>query len=124
MAAEITVSASLQMDNGIVQANGPLASGLRFDLTGAKYIRTVQNIGITEEALQLGETSSSLGWCLLKNLDNTNFVSIKTATGGTIFAKLLPKGGPALFYFGSGITAPFAISDTATCNVEIFILTQ
>jgi hypothetical protein len=124
MAAEITVSASLAMDNGIVDVAGPFASGLRFDMTGAKFIKTVQAIPTTEEALQLGETSGSLGWCLIKNLDNTNFVSLKTATSGTVFAKLPAKGGVALFCFGSGVTAPFAIADTAACNIEIFILVQ
>lgn len=124
MSAEITVGASLELDNGIVDVAGPLCSGLRFDITGAKYNRTVQAVGITEEALQLGETSGSLGWCLLKNLDNTNFVNVKTATSGTVFAKLLPKGGCALFYFGSGVTAPFVIADTAACNIEILTLVQ
>lgn len=124
MAAEITVSASLGLDNGIVDVFGPLIAGQRFDITGAKYNRTVQAVGTTEEALQLGETSGSLGWCLLKNLDNTNFVNVKTATSGTVFAKLLAKGGCALFYFGSGVTAPFIQSDTASCNVEILTLVQ
>ncbi len=122
MSAEITVSGSLNLDNGSgIAANGG-DSGLRFDWTGPRYTKLVQQIGITEEALQLGEESSPLGWALIRNLDNTNFVELRTGTGATKFAKLLPKGGFALFYFGSGITAPFAISDTAACNIEILIL--
>lgn len=124
MAAEATISASLLFDNGIVNVPGPQVAGLRFDISGAKYNKTVQNVGTSEEALQLGETSGSLGWCLIKNLDNTNYVKLKTATSGTIFAKLLPKGGCALFYFGSDVTAPFVQADTAACNIEIYILNQ
>ena len=124
MAAEIVVSAQLECDNGISPIIGPTISGLRFDLSGAKFIRTVQAVGTSEEALQLGETSGSLGWCVLKNTDNTNFVKVLTGTGGTVFAKLLAKGGCALFYFGAGVTAPFVQADTAACNIEILILTQ
>jgi hypothetical protein len=124
MAAEVTVGAALESDNGVATIVGPTISGQRFDQTGVKYIRTVQAVGTSEEAMQLGETSGSLGWCLLKNLDNTNFVKVLTGTGGTVFAKLLPKGGCALFYFGSGVTAPFVQSDTAACNIEILILAQ
>lgn len=122
MAAEITVAALLEYDNGIVDVNGPLVNGIRFDISGSKYVKTLQQIGITEEALQLGETSGSLGWALIKNIDNTNYVELKTGTGGIVFAKLPPKGGIALLHFGSGVTAPFAIANSAACLVEIFIL--
>lgn len=85
-----------------------------------KFIHHKQNIGITEEALDLGELTS-LGWAIFINRDTTNFVNIKTATSGTIFAKIL-AGECAMFRFGSGVTAPFAIADTAACQLEYLII--
>ena len=81
-----------------------------------RYLHAKQNVAITEEALNLGDVTT-LGWFLGVNRDTTNFLSIKTGTGGTIFARLNP-GLPALFRFGSGVTAPFVIADTATCQLE------
>lgn len=125
MAAEITLTASLEGDNSIFDRVLNL-SGQRFDFTAAlasqKYQQGFQNVGTSEEAINLGDVST-LGWALFINRDTTNFISLKTATGGTVFAKLPPKGGCALFHFGSGVTAPWAVADTAACNMEYLIFT-
>lgn len=117
MAAEITISASLELDDGTVAVKSPPASGLRFDFSGTKYTQHAQTIGTTEEAIDLGEITT-LGWIFAINRDNTNFVSIRTGTGLGNAIKLPAKGGCALFHAGSGMTAPFAIADTAACRVE------
>ena len=43
------------------------------------------------------------------------------ATGGTKCVKLL-AGEVAMFRFGSGVTAPYIIADTAACQVEYIII--
>jgi hypothetical protein len=118
MAAEITASGSLELDDGTV-TEMLAVSGLRFDWSGTKYTKHVQSIGTAEEAIDLGEISS-VGWILAVNRDNTNFVSLRVGTGLTNAIRLDPKGGFALFRAGSGMTAPFAIADTAACRVEFF----
>lgn len=90
------------------------------DVTTKRPFKTVQNVGITEEALLLGD-GGSIGYVLLKNLDSTNFVEIRTGTGATKFVKLL-AGEIALFRFGSGVTAPYVIADTAACDLEITLI--
>jgi hypothetical protein len=120
MAAEITISASLELDNGVIQ-EALSRSGLRFDQTGVKYQKHVQNIGTSEEAIDLGEVTS-LGYCLAINLDNTNYVELRSATGaGNDIIKLPAKGGLALFHWGSDVSAPFAVANTAACNVAFLI---
>ena len=85
-----------------------------------KYVQAKQNIGTSEEAIGLGEVTS-LGLGIFINRDSTNFIELRTGTGGTKFAKIA-AGRLAIFWFGSGITAPFAIADTAACQMEYLII--
>lgn len=120
MANEITRTASLQFAKGNVAAVAFSEASKNSNVSGTRYHRTVQQIGTSEEALGLGELAS-LGYCMIKNLDATNYVEIKTATSGTAFLKLKP-GECALFRFGSGVTAPFAQANTAAVSIEIMIV--
>ena len=88
-------------------------------LTTDKFNHHLHSVGTTEEAMDLGELAT-IAWCWIKNHDGTNFVELRTATAGTKFAKLL-AGEAALFRFGSGVTAPYLIADTAACLVEYII---
>lgn len=120
MADEIAVSVSLKMSRSDIE---PALSktGLTFDMTGTEYTELVQTIGITEEALDLGDVGTP-GYIIAINLDTTNFVSIRPATGAANTIRLDPNFGVALFKFGSGATAPFAIADTASCRVQFLLL--
>lgn len=123
MAAEITVSASLQVDNGTID-DALSKVGIHFDWTTHKYTKIVQAIGTSEEAIDLGEVTS-LGWIIAINLDNTNYVELRLGTGASNdMIKLPAKGGCAVFHAGSDMTAPFAIANTASCNVAFLILSQ
>lgn len=120
MSNEITLNASLayadsESADELLRIVDKLAN-----ISTKKYVKAKQSIGTSEEAIGLGEVTS-LGWALFVNRDSTNFISLKTATGGTIFAKLL-AGEFAMFRFGSGVTAPYAIADTAACQMEYLIL--
>ena len=121
MAAEITISASLDVDDGVI--NEALSKvGLRFDWSGTKFTKHIQSIGTSEEAIDLGEITT-LGWFLAVNLDNTNYVELRTGTGASNdFAKLVAKGGLCLLHWGSDISAPFAIANTAACRVAFLHL--
>lgn len=123
MAAEITASASLQVDNGIFD-EALSKVGIHFDWTTHKYTKTIQAIGTSEEAIDLGEVTS-LGWIMAVNLDNTNYVELRLGTGASLdMIKLPAKGGLAIFHAGSDMSAPFAIANTASCNVAFLICSQ
>ncbi len=85
-----------------------------------KYVKAKQSIGITEEALILGECTTP-GWLFLRNTDAANFVNLKVATSGSIFAKLL-AGEFCLLRLGSAAQAPFLIADTAPVTVEYIVV--
>lgn len=120
MANEITVGCSLAYSDAELTDISLAFSELTGSISTKKFTWIKQNIGTSEEALILGEVSS-LGWFIGINRDSTNFVELRVSTGSTKFAKMKPLM-PCLFYFGSGVTAPYAIADTATCQIEYILL--
>lgn len=120
MANELTINASLvysdtegtkaalSLVDKVVNVTTKLVAGIK------------QNVGTSEEALKLGDLSS-LGFVLLINRDLTNYIELKTATSGTVIAKMFP-GECCMFRFGSGITAPFVVANTATCQMDILLI--
>ncbi len=119
MASELTLSAVLEYADSESASVGLIVRDFVASVATKKYVLLKQNIGITEEALKLGELTS-LGWALFINRDLTNFIELRVSTGSTKFAKLL-AGEPALFRFGSGVTAPYAIADTSPCQLEYLL---
>lgn len=117
MANEITASVSLKFSKG-----GKTASvskqGIQLTMSGTDYTRHTQTIGTSEEALVLGDVGT-LGLMVVTNLDATNFVSIRPATGGTNTIKI--KAGETQM-FRLATAAPFAIADTGAVEIEVLLL--
>ncbi len=120
MANELTISAPAV---SYEDTFGVLASidipALSITLSTKKVVQTKQTVGTSEEPLIIGDVVS-LGYCVIINRDDTNFVNVKVGTGGAIFSKLLP-GRWLIVPLGSGAQAPYVIADTATCDIEIFL---
>lgn len=118
MANELTISESMSFSKGGVTASHSV-SGRQVNVSGTKFTQLIQTIGTSEEALDLGDVGTP-GWCMIENLDATNYVSIRRATGEGNFCKLLPGDPPAAFRLEA--TAPYAIANTASCAVKITII--
>lgn len=121
MADELRINASIELNDSEGSAFVLDVVDFLVSLTTKKFIRYKQNVGTSEEAMVLPE-GGSLGYCMIVNRDATNFVSLLRATASTNTLRIDP-GGVALFRFGSGITAPYLIADTAACQVEYVIFT-
>jgi len=123
MAASGTVTVALNFTptNGTQQtfAPGVLALSPSQDF----YCQNTVSIGTSKTALTLGGVSGSdLGYCLLKNLDPTNYVSLYSDNASaTEIARLAPNGGVALIPFGPAST-PFLAAHTSACNVQYMII--
>lgn len=117
MADEIAVSVMLRVENGSLSFKKALA-GLTFDQSSAKMIHSVQNVGTSEEAVDLGDVATP-GWALFINRDDTNYVTIRDGSGGDDVVKL-EAGEFALFRLATA--TPYAIANTAACDVEYVIL--
>lgn len=118
MASEIEVRGRLTFAKSSA-SDGMDATGT-FTFTGTRYYKGRQNVGTSEEALELGDAAAG-GWVMLKNLDATNFVSVRQATGGTNFIRM-NAGEFALFRLHSSSSAPFVIADTSACEIEVLVL--
>jgi hypothetical protein len=122
MSQEVTVNASLEYSDSEGSECPPLELTNFFaNVTTKRFVRLKQNIGTSEEAIKLGELTT-LGWAMFINRDLTNFINIKVATGGAIFAKLFPGECCGPLRLGSGAQAPFAIADTAACQMDVLII--
>ena len=117
MANEVTVSMSLSFSKSTV-SDALSWSDLQFDVSGSKIAHLVQNVAITEEVLELGDIGT-IGWMIVRNLDDSNFMEIRPATGAADCIKL--KAGECALFRHAG-TAPFVIADTATVNIEYLLI--
>ena len=88
-------------------------------VAGTQYMDNVQLVGTSEEAVLVGDVAPG-GYWFVQNMDSTNFVQLRQATGATAFCKLL-AGEWACFRASVDMTAPFAIADTASCNVRFLM---
>ncbi len=127
MAGELEISMSAIYDDGLGTVIGPVEfAELLITLATNRGLGTVQSIGTSAEAIELGDLSAdTIGTCIFVNLDTTNYIQIKRATGETLyFAKLFPKGSTAgiSFCVYDGSQAPFAIANSAACKMLIFVL--
>ena len=122
MSRELTINASAVYEDSEGTNESLSIEDFIGNVSTKKYIKGKVSVGTSEEAIPLGEVAS-LGWAVFKNLDGTNYVEIRKGTGGDDIVKL-PPGGVALFYFGSDVTAPYWIANTAACQCEFFIVNQ
>jgi hypothetical protein len=122
MANEIQVTGQLSYTNSaknIAQKLLQITAAL-FSISGVNYNAGTATVPTSAGAIPLGALGS-IGWCIFKNNDPTNYVQLKTATGGTIFAQIQP-GEVALFRLDPSVTAPAWVAHTATCEVEYLML--
>ena len=117
MANELSLSG---LNISFAKANVPSvnfrADSLSVTVAGTQISDNVQSVGTAEEAILLGDVAPG-GYCFAQNMDTTNFVSLRQATGAANFLKLL-AGEWAIFRLSADATAPYAIADTAAVNVR------
>lgn len=128
MSTQLTLSATVEYDDGIWPKITGQVADRKKTVTTTRPFTIIQQVAITEEAVQLGDAATLGGSLFLQNLDPTNYIDVKTGTGGTIFARLGPdtnsdgKGGFLLLdLMGSGALAPFVIANTAVCRMGILV---
>jgi hypothetical protein len=122
MANEITFSAALNYSDSESASIGLGVNALSATVATKKYMYSKMSVTTAALAINLGPVSS-LGWGVFINRDTTNYLQLLTSNGGVAFARL-GAGQAALFYFGSGVTAPYAQANTAACQMEYLICSQ
>ena len=126
MSQELTVGlTAVYEDDADIYGNVRGLDEVIISLATAKLVHTKQSVGTSEEAVTLGDISSR-GFMILVNRDTSNYIEVKTGTGGTIYAKLFPSGSTAGINFcvvhcGSGAQSPYVIANNASCEMEVFL---
>lgn len=117
MANEIFAKASIAFEKGKIRTSH--SGSIRLDVAGDRYTKIVQNIGTSEEAVDLGDIGT-VGMIFVVNRDTTNFVELRPGSGIADLIKIRP-GGFAMFELAASATL-YAIADTAACDVEFLII--
>lgn len=113
----LTINFAYEQDGNKIDKS---VANLGVDVALSVVASGVQEIGTSEEALGLNGVVAG-GFVYMKNLDDANFVELRSGTGATDVIRLMP-GEPALFRLSPDATAPFMIADTAACEVEYVVL--
>lgn len=113
MGLVVSGSFQLKLGDSIIELK---QSGLAVTLSGNQWIHHRQEIGTSEEALDLGDISTG-GWFFARNLDTTNYVELRSGTGATDFVRL-NAGEFCLFRISGDASAPYAIANTAAVDLE------
>lgn len=118
MANEITVSARLRVANGnLVFDRNAGTNTLDQTAVGGPTPGYV-TIGTSEESQAFGELGT-LGWCLMENLDVTNYVEWGFAT--TVYGGRLGPGEFAFFRLNPATTM-YLKANTAACKLVIYAI--
>ena len=119
MSRELTLNATLAYDDDVTTPKTAQITDFIASVTTALAFQNTQAIPTSQTAINLGGIAAPR-WCMLINRDSVNFIDIKVATGGAIFARLKP-GEFCLLPLGGGAQVPFALADTATCDLDVMI---
>jgi hypothetical protein len=114
MANEISVTIGASVTNGQLRQTS-VTTTTQFNQVTQRAGSVCQDIGTSEEAVSFGDGVP--GYIVARNLDPTNFVSLRFVSAGANAIKLDPNGGQACFQLGSGVSL-FAIANTAACRVK------
>ena len=117
MANELKLSVRMRLAKGELKKSFTSGS-LSIDVAGENVIDNVQAVGTAEEAIVLGDSAAG-GYCIAQNVDATNYVSLRRATGEGNFIRINP-GQIAVFRLEAA--APCAIANTAACNVRFIVI--
>jgi len=118
MANELKVTSRIQYTPTVTGMQSVDTGSIEFYVTmaGSDYVSLTQEIGTTEEALDIPTDIGTAGYILIKNLDSTNFVEVGLTASYTIKLK---AGEVALFRADSN--SLYAKADTANVNVQLYI---
>ena len=123
MANELTLSGRVSYSDSESADFGLSILELQKSVATRKFVHAKQNIGTSEEAIGLGELAT-LGWAIFVNRDATNYLEIRMSSGASNDHVRVPPSSFAVFHFGSDVTAPYAIANTAACQMEYMIVAQ
>lgn len=120
MANEITLSASLSYLDSVGVKDALAVLNLAVSVGTKKIIHQALSVATSETTITLGGVTSP-GYSIFVNRDPTNYVELKVAASGAVFAKMLAGEVCGPIRLGSGAQAPVAIANTAACVMDYIL---
>lgn len=126
MANELTLNATLTFLKGNMPSSESitLPNNQKSSVAGSRIAKSIMTIPTTAggTAIDIGAIGAGvMGMAMFRNNDTTNYIQLLTAVSGTVFAQIGP-GECAFFRFPSTITAPAALANTASCQLQYLIV--
>ncbi len=120
---QLKIGMSLSYEKGLKKISKAI-SNFPITVTGTVTKEGVQNVGNSEEAIDLGGVSAG-GYCFLRNLAETGtaYLSVRQATSASDLIRMGP-GEFCLFRLDDDATAPFVIASSGTIDMEIILLSD
>jgi hypothetical protein len=123
MANEISGTMTLTFAKGNIASSSPysLASGsFNVTVSGTAAVRNVQTVGTSKEVLYVGDVGTP-GFCIMHNLDGTNYVEVFPDGTGAAVVKL-KAGEWAAFRLAAA--APQVQANTASCSLDYLVISD
>jgi len=90
------------------------------DVSGDAFVRFRQNVGTSEEALEVGDIGT-LGWAFFINHDATNYVEISSGSGVQALIRVEAGEIAGPFRLSQGATL-YATANTAAVDLEGLVI--
>jgi hypothetical protein len=119
MANEITLFSGISAAKGNLNVQIPLET-ISVDLAGNRFVRNVQNVGTTFEALVVNDVSTA-GQARFKNLDATNYVELGVDVSGTFYPVVRIDAGKTAGPFRLSTLTLHVRANTAAVNLECLV---
>lgn len=114
MANEIGISIQVSVNKNGAGASGSYAGNTT--MAGDQFIGNVQIVGTSNEAILLGDVTTTGMGVFLKNLDPTNYIEIFSDSGNTNLITKIGPGLPSLIYPNAAI---YGRANTAAVNLQV-----
>jgi hypothetical protein len=120
MANEITLTSGIQALKGSAFIGINLQTK-QADWTGTRFIRNVQAIGTSHEAIVVGDVATA-GYAYFTNIDATNYVEIGVEVAATFYPLVRIDAGKTAGPFKLSTLTIFGRANTAAVNLDLTIL--
>ena len=117
----VTVAHKYADENGVDLPNFGVADFVSSCAT-LTPTQKVQDVGTSEEALDIDGLTAAGALCIMKNTDDTNYVEVRSGTGASNDIIKILAGECQCWRFGSDITAPYIVANQAAVKVQFRLI--
>ncbi len=117
--ADSTLTVAHKFDNGTTALPNFGVADQEIAVTTETPVEFHQvSVATSEQVLNLGGITAAKAMIVFANLDDTNYVEVRTGTGASNDAYYVGPLECHVWRFGTDVTAPYVIANTLACLVS------